>query len=95
MLGLDNVTNSYLSGRSQCVKLNNLISTTLPITYGVPQRSILGPIRFSLYIDNIATIVNCGIVLYADDTVIYFQKILTITVLRLDYGGLGLIKTRP
>ena len=75
MLGLDNVTlswfNSYLSGRSQCEKLNNLISTTLSITYGVPQGSILGSILFSLYIDNLATIVNCGIVLYADDTVIY------------------------
>ena len=29
--------NSYLAGRSQCVKLNNLISDTLPIMYGVPQ----------------------------------------------------------
>ena len=77
-LGLDDVTlkwfNSYLSNRSQCVKLNNLISTTLPITYGVPQGSILGPILFSLYINDIATIVNCGIVLYADDTVIYHNN---------------------
>ena len=74
-LGLDGLTlgwfNSYLLDRSQCVKLNNMISDTLPITYGVPQGSILGPILFSIYINDIADIVNCGIVLYADDTVIF------------------------
>ena len=74
-LGLDGLTlgwfNSYLLDRSQCVKLNNMIPDTLPITYGVPQGSILGPILFSIYINDIADIVNCGIVLYADDTVIF------------------------
>ena len=62
---------SYLTGRRQCVKLNSMTSDTLPITYGVPQGSILGPTLFSIYINEIANIVNCGIVLYADDTVIY------------------------
>ena len=77
VLGLDQATlgwfRSYLNDRWQCVKLNNLISDTLPITYGVPQGSILGPILFSIYINEIANIVNCGIVLYADDTVIFHQ----------------------
>ena len=75
VLGLDRVTvdwfHSYLTERRQCVKLNNIISDILPITYGVPQGSILGPILFSIYINEIADIVNCGIVLYADDTVIF------------------------
>ena len=74
-LGLDEITlswfRSYLTDRCQCVKLNNMISDTLPITYGVPQGSILGPILFTIYINDIANIVNCGIVLYADDTVIF------------------------
>ena len=77
-LGLDLITlswfNSYLSHRQQCVKVNNNISGQLPITYGVPQGSILGLILFSIYINEIANIVNCGIVLYADDTVIYHQN---------------------
>ena len=62
---------SYLSGRQQCVKLNGNISSLLPILYGIPQGSILGPILFSIYINEIADVVDCGIVLYADDTVIY------------------------
>ena len=74
-LGLDGATldwfRSYLIDRWQCVKLNNMISNILPITYGVPQGSILGPILFSIYINEIAKIVNCGIVLYANDTVIF------------------------
>ena len=77
-LGLDEITlrwfESYLSNRRQCVKLNNLLSDTLPITYGVPQGSILGPILFSIYINDITKIVNCGIVLYADDTVIFHHE---------------------
>ena len=62
---------SFLKGRRQCVKLNDITSNTLPITYGVPQGSILGPILFSLYINDITDIVSCGVVLYADDTVIF------------------------
>ena len=62
---------SYLTNRQQCVKVNGITSGLLPIVYGVPQGSILGPILFSLYINNIVNIVDCGMILYADDTVIY------------------------
>ena len=74
-LGMDGLTlawfRSYLTERRQCVKLNNLTSDTLPITYGVPQGSMLGPILFSIYINDISDIVNCDVLLYADDTVIF------------------------
>ena len=76
-MGMDVTTlswfESYLTNRQQCVRLNNVTSTMLPILYGVPQGSILGPILFSIYINEIADIVDCGIVLYADDTVLYHQ----------------------
>ena len=73
-MGLDNLTTqwfkSYLSNRTQYVILNNLTSNTLPLTYGVPQGSILGPILFTIYINEISEILSCNVVLYADDTVI-------------------------
>ena len=75
VLGLDVTTISwfknYLSGRQQCTRIGDKVSSVLPITFGVPQGSILGPILFSIYINEIVDIVNCGVVLYADDTVLY------------------------
>ena len=65
---------SYLSNRSQCVSLNGVMSDLKPITHGVPQGSILGPLLFILYINDI---VNCSehlfFVLFADDTNLFFS----------------------
>ena len=48
------------------------MSQPLPVTKGVPQGSILGPMLFSIYINNIAQAVGCALIhLYADDTVLY------------------------
>ena len=44
---------NYLSQRVQCMKLENMLSQSLPVTKGVPQGSILGPTLFSIYINNI------------------------------------------
>ena len=78
-MGMDQLTlswfTSYLTNRQQCVKLEKETSRVLPIAYGVPQGSILGPILFSLYINEIANIVDCSIVLYADDTVVYHEDL--------------------
>lgn len=62
----------FLSQRQQWVVLNNNHSNYLTLSKGVPQGSILGPVLFTIYINNIAsTITNCNAHLHADDTVLY------------------------
>ena len=40
---------SYLEGREQSVKVDNVLSSPSPLQFGVPQGSVLGPILFTLY----------------------------------------------
>lgn len=62
---------SYLSGRKQCVKINNFKSEYKDISIGVPQGTILGPLFFILYVnDLLIDMLNDSIMSYADDTVI-------------------------
>ena len=51
---------------------NNVKSSLAPINFGVPQGSILGPLLFICYINNLPNIVkNCRVLMYADDVVFY------------------------
>ena len=64
---------SYLSLREFRVNINQSLSDSGTITCGVPQGSILGPLLFLLYINDIPQAVDCEILLYADDTCLLFQ----------------------
>ncbi len=60
--------NDYLENRSMSVRLENTISKKKIIGYGVPQGSILGPILFGIYVNDLHAHVDCFLVQYADDT---------------------------
>jgi hypothetical protein len=66
---------SYLEHRSQFVQINNIQSSMLPITCGVPQGSILGPLLFIVYINDIIHVSDIAdIMLFADDTNMFFSR---------------------
>ena len=62
---------SYLSHRRQRAVLNGVESNWADVLAGVPQGSILGPLLFLIYINDIVNNIRSSIRLFADDTTIY------------------------
>ena len=67
---------SFLRDRMQFTKVNGAASSILPVITGVPQGSILGPILFSLFINDLGTqCIKSMAFLFADDSALYFNHV--------------------
>ena len=66
---------SFLTGRTQCVSINNICSEPAAVTSGIPQGSVLGPILFVIYIHDMPEVVDkdSQVFLLADDTKVFRQ----------------------
>ena len=64
---------SYFQNRKQCTQVGKYRSNESKITKGVPQGSILGPILFCLYINDIFKYVDVNVVLFADDAAFFLS----------------------
>ena len=63
---------SYLSERQQLTTVNRSTSEMIPISFGIPQGSVLGPTLFTLFTNDLSSFVSSGSVyMFADDTTVY------------------------
>ena len=64
---------SYISTRKFVVNIGDKFSTSADLKCGAPQGSILGPLLFLLYVNDMPQSVECGLFLYADDSCLVYQ----------------------
>ena len=77
---------SYLAQRQQRVLFQSRMSKWAAVSIGVPQGSILGPLLFALYVNDLPSVVNyCLLDLYADDAEIHRFQTYNIGYVNLTY----------
>ena len=83
---------SWLTNRSQSVIVNGECSTSVAVTSGVPQGTVLGPLMFLLFIKDMQDDLECSLRLFADDAIVYhtISQDSDTLALQRDLGKLGL-----
>ena len=71
--GSVNWFNSYLSNISQFIDIKGTLSDRGEVTCGVPQGSILGPLLFLIYVNDMESAVDCDLLLYADNSALLIR----------------------
>lgn len=65
---------SYLCDRKQCVKIGDHMSYVQTVEYGVPQGTVLGPLLFNVYVNDLFSLKTEGnVIAFADDTAIFYE----------------------
>lgn len=62
---------TYLQGKQQCVYIEENLSSKKPVCFGVPHGSILGPLLFIIFINDLPLWVTSNIDMYPDDSTIH------------------------
>ena len=65
---------AFLAARHQRVVVNGQRAEWSEVTSGIPQGSVLGPLLFVMFINDLPKTVQCGIKLFADDTKVYVRS---------------------
>ena len=83
---------SWLSGRSQQEVLDGQASVPVPVLSGVPQGSVLGPILFLIFINDLPDNIKSSVRLFTDDCVLYrnIHSLQDCLILQDDLDSLGL-----
>ena len=76
----------YLKNRSQITICNSVISQSKRVTYGVPQGSILGPLFFLVYINDVQGVLGIIIIVYMQMTLLYTAQVKTMHYCSKNYN---------
>ena len=86
-----NWINAFLNGRTQRVFVNGIASRKEAVISGVPQGSVLGPLLFMLYINDLPDTLVCHCMMFADDTK-SFREITDVTDMNMLQNDLHLME---